>query len=236
VPDIVDADVEDAFDIPPPMSVSAPALVGSRILVTMRAAPGSATDVCFTADRLPAKAPQGTPPRRSAALGVAVGALAVAVGCGGHEPSEPAPDLASCQPPPPLRSEPIAGALEIGTGGPHDFRASSDGDEAEIVLGSQGGYMAVPVFRVDPGLMGTDGACAYLSVHVEVTTLDPVDYEVRLPNSTPTDPYWYFGTLPLFLASNPATLVGQTATYAATFRDDGKAASDAVSVVLVNND
>ena len=104
--------------------------------------------------RQPAKARQGTPPRRSVAVGLALGALAVVVGCGEHEPPEAAPDLASCQPPPPFRGEPIAGALEIGTGGPHDFRASSDGDATEIVLGSQGGYMAVPVFRVDAGLMG----------------------------------------------------------------------------------
>jgi hypothetical protein len=41
-------DKEDQFAEPPALSVSAPNLTGSRILLTMRALPGAANDVCFT--------------------------------------------------------------------------------------------------------------------------------------------------------------------------------------------
>ena len=45
-------ETEDPFEDHPYLSTFAPALTGSRILVTMRVLPGAALDVCFTADRL----------------------------------------------------------------------------------------------------------------------------------------------------------------------------------------
>lgn len=45
-------DAEDPFETEPEVSVTAPGLTGSRILVTMRVLPGAAGDVCFTTDRL----------------------------------------------------------------------------------------------------------------------------------------------------------------------------------------
>lgn len=164
-------------------------------------------------------------------------ALAPAVvACGGGESHQPVPDP-TCTGPAPTRGTPIDGGLEIGTGTGDDFQASMDGDPTELVIGSQGGVMAVPVFRVDARALGTDGACTYLKV---IATFDdgsvPLNFDIRMPNSSPSEPYWFFTTLPLFLANRASDIVGKTVTYNAAFRDDGKEADAQVSLLLVNNE
>jgi hypothetical protein len=137
-------------------------------------------------------------------------------------------------PPVPLRSALLEGLLEIGSGDPGHFRVSEDGDTTEIVTGSQGGYMAIPVFRVEGTALGTDGHCTYLDVHVSVGSLAPLDYKIRLPDSSPVNQYWYFEMLPLFLSSRLDDIVGQTASYSAVFTDDGIGASAQVRLLLVS--
>lgn len=158
------------------------------------------------------------------------------VACGGSTSGPPMPDP-PCTGPTPASGAPIDGALEIGAGSGDDFRVSVDGDSTELVIGSQGGAMAVPVFRVDASAMGTDGACAYLQV---ITSFDddsaPRNFEIRLPNSSPADPYWFFTTLPLFLANYASDIVGKTVTYNAAFRDDGKEADAQVRLLLVDDE
>ncbi len=157
------------------------------------------------------------------------------VGCGSDHTPNPAPNPV-CTGPTPTRGDPVDGALEIGEGGPADFRQYADGDSTAIVRGSQGGYMALPQFRVDATALGTDGVCAYLKV---IATLDdgspPQTFDLRLPNSSPNDPFWYFGSLPLFLSSDESELVNRTVTYNAAFRDDDKEADAAVSLLLLES-
>jgi hypothetical protein len=164
-----------------------------------------------------------------------LGALA-ALGCGTANDPRRAPEPARCTRPSPSKAAPLDAVLEIGSGGPGNFRAHEDGDTTEIVIGSQGGYMAIPVFRVDAVAMGSDGQCAYLDVRAAVSSLAPLDYSVRLPDASPADPYWYFGTLPLFLSYELDAVVGKTVTYSATFTDDGMSASDEVTLLLVDDD
>ena len=155
---------------------------------------------------------------------------------GGDEPPEPAPKPV-CSGPTPTRGTPIDGALAIGTGDASYYRPYVDGDRAQIVVGSQGGYMAIPVFRVDATLLGTDGFCTYLKVIATVDDgSDPHNFDIKLPNSSPSDAFWYFGTLPLFLASDESQILGHTVTYNASFYDDGKEADAAVSLLLVDDD
>ena len=158
-------------------------------------------------------------------------------GCGGGaDGAEPKPDPV-CTGPTPTRGTPVAGALSIGANVAGDFQPYADGDSIELVRGSQGGIMAVPVFRVDASALGTDGACTYLDVLVSFDDASsPLNYDVRLPNSSPHDPYWFFTTLPLFLANEPADVVGKTVTYNSAFRDDGQEADAVVSLLLVDND
>lgn len=155
------------------------------------------------------------------------------VACGDGSSVTPVAPDPPCPGPAPTRAAPIDGALAIGAGGPTDFRAFADGDSIAIVVGSQGGYMALPVFRVDASALGTDGRCAYLKVIASAGALAPQTFDIKLPSSSPSDPYWYFGSLPLFLSSNESDLVDQSVTYNAAFRDDGKEADAAVSLMLV---
>ena len=83
--------------------------------------------------------------------------------------------------------------------------------------------------------MGTDGECAYLRVTAAIDTLEPRSFVIRLPNSAPSEATWFFGTLPLFLASDESTILGRTCTYTAAFLDSGKEADAEVSVLLVDN-
>jgi hypothetical protein len=155
---------------------------------------------------------------------------------GGKDVTQPKPDP-TCMGPTPTRGAPLDGALEIGAYVSGDFSASTDGDTTELVRGSQGGVMAVPVFRVDASALGTDGACAYLKVIVSFDDAStPLSYDIRLPNSSPRDQYWFFTTLPLFLAYQESDVLGKTATYNAAFRDDGEEADAQVSLVLVDNE
>ncbi len=159
------------------------------------------------------------------------------VACGGGKDiAEPKPEP-PCSGPTETTGAPIDGALEIGEYVAGDFRAYSDGDSTELVRGTQGGVMAVPVFRVDASALGTDGACAYLNVIVSFDDAStPLGYDIRLPNSSARDQYWFFTTLPLFLAYEESDVLGRTATYNAAFRDDGKEADAQVSLVLVDNE
>lgn len=158
------------------------------------------------------------------------------VACGGDdaEPQTPDPQCMATDMPP-SRGAPIAGALQIGAGGPADFREYADGDSIPIVRGPQGGYMAIPVFRVDSTLLGTDGACASLNVIATVDALGPQDFTIKLPAQSPADSVWFFGSLPLFLASDESELVDRTVTYDAAFFDDGKEADAEVSLLLVES-
>lgn len=155
--------------------------------------------------------------------------------CGEHS-STPTTSPTECSSTPPTRPEPVAGALEIGEGGPVDFRPIADGSSEELVLGSQGGYMVTPIFRIDTTLFDTDGKCAYIDVTHTVGTLDPASYHFVLPTQPSGEPYWYIGSLPLFLSYQSTGLVGQTCSLSATFGDDGKTTSAEVHTSLVDND
>jgi hypothetical protein len=172
---------------------------------------------------------------RACALATLLAPGVVACG-GGGDGGEPKPNPV-CTGPTPTKGTPVDGALEIGTGMGDAFRASADGDPAELVVGTQGGAMAVPVFRVDASALGTDGTCAYLKV---IATLDdgsaPRNFDLRMPSSSPSEKYWFYTTLPLLLADSATELVGKTVTYNAAFRDDGQEADARVSLLLVDNE
>jgi hypothetical protein len=173
--------------------------------------------------------------RRSSVGPMLLAPALFACGGGGELPEQPAPEPI-CTGPTRTKAAPVDGALEIGEYVSNDFRPYTDGDGVELVRGSQGGIMAVPVFRVDAGALGTDGACAYLDVIVSFDDgATPLSYEVRLPNSSPRDQYWFFTTLPLFLAYDAADVAGKTATYNAAFHDDGKEADAQVSLLLLDD-
>jgi len=96
--------------------------------------------------------------------------------------------------------------------------------------------MAVPLFRVDSALLGTDGACAYLRVEAAVDGQEPESYVIRVPDSDPSEPYWYFGTLPLFLSFDETVIVDRDCTYTAAFMDDGREADAQVTLHLVDDE
>jgi hypothetical protein len=175
--------------------------------------------------------------RRPGACAAALLLAPALFACGsGRDDAEPKPD-ATCTGPTPTKGAPVDGALEIGANVAGTFQQYADGDSIELVRGSQGGVMGVPVFRVDARALGTDGACAYLKVIVSFDDAStPLTYDVRLPNSSPRDEYWSFTTLPLFLAYDASAVVGKTVTYNAAFRDDGEEADAQASLLLVDNE
>jgi hypothetical protein len=130
--------------------------------------------------------------------------------------------------------EPVAGALEIGIGGPSDFRALFAGEMQELVLGSQGGYMVTPVFRVDAAALGTDGTCAFIEVTHTVESMPPAHFHFMLPSFDASEPYWYIGSLPLFLSRETTSLVGKSCTLSALFQDGGVATSAEAHTLLVD--
>ncbi len=143
---------------------------------------------------------------------------------------------AGCSAPAPTQGAIVPDALTIGSGSPQRFVPSTDGDTTELIIGSQGGYMAVPLFRVDSAAFGTDGVCAYLRVEAAVDGRAPENYTIRLPDSSPSEPYWYFGTLPLFLSYDEVDVVDRDCTYSAAFIDDGREADAQVTLHLVDNE
>lgn len=171
------------------------------------------------------------------ALGIALSASALMCGAcgGGHDESPPAPQN-DCTGPVRTKGTLVPDALTIGTGSPQRFSPSMDGDATELIVGSQGGYMAVPLFQVDAAAMGTDGVCAYLDVQAAVDGQDPEDYVIRLPDSSPSERYWYFGTLPLFLSYDEGTVLDRDCTYTAAFIDDEREADAEVTLHLVDNE
>ena len=126
--------------------------------------------------------------------------------------------------------------LEIGVGGPSNFQRLVDGASHELVLGSQGGWMPAPVFRVNAEALGTDGDCAFIDVDASVESFEPRSYRFELPALPFGDEYWFVGSLPLFLSTELEDVVGRRCSMTATFVDDRVGASAAVSVVLVDND
>jgi hypothetical protein len=163
-------------------------------------------------------------------LGLLLGACG-AVAC--SSPAEtPAADSACDKPV--TREISVEGALEIGNGGPNDFEPILDGDDEELVVGSQGGYMVTPVFRIDASLLGSDGVCPMLDVTHAIETREPAAFSFRMRDQPAGDMYWFVGNLPLFLATDDADLLGKTCTLSATFRDDGRTASASVTTTLVN--
>jgi hypothetical protein len=134
----------------------------------------------------------------------------------------------------PLRKDPVLGALEIGIGGPTNFRALPDGASHDLVLGSQGGWMPAPVFRIDAEAFGTDGECAFIDVDANVEGFAPRNYHFAVPKQPEDDPFWYVGSLPLFLSTEIDDVLGRSCMISATFSDDGVSASAEVTVMLVN--
>jgi hypothetical protein len=132
------------------------------------------------------------------------------------------------------RETPVEGALEIGNGGPNDFEPIVDGDDEELVVGSQGGYMVTPVFRIDASLMQSDGVCVMLDVTHAVEAHEPAQFSFRVRDQPAGEMYWFVGNLPLFLATDDADLLGKACTLSATLRDDGRTASASVTTTLVN--
>jgi len=149
--------------------------------------------------------------------------------CGGADAEEPAP-AGDCQAPS-TAGTPVDGALQIGSGGPRDFKALSDGQSHELVLGSQGGYMPSPVFRVDGSAFDSDGVCAFMHVDLDVDGRDRATFDFMV-RPTVAENAWYFGGLPLFLSTDASVLDGRNCLIRATFNDDGREASAEVEVVL----
>lgn len=152
-----------------------------------------------------------------------------ALGACGTGTAEPTPSDDCTAPSKP--GEPVAGALQIGTGGPRDFRAFAQGESHELVLGSQGGYMPSPIFRVDAASFGTDGVCAFMHVDLDVDGRERASFDFMV-RPTHSDGAWYFGGLPLFLSTDASVLDGRSCRILATFNDDDRDASADVQVIL----
>jgi len=156
-------------------------------------------------------------------------ALLLLAACGGTGEGEKPPSD-DCQAPS-SPGAPVEDALQIGTGGPRDFVALADGQNHELVLGSQGGYMPSPVFRVDAAAFGTDGECAYMHVDLDVDGRDRASFDFMV-RPTSGDSAWYFGGLPLFLSTDASALDGRSCRILASFNDDDRETSAEVQVIL----
>jgi len=183
-------------------------------------------------DKLRAVATRTTGPMAHCAL-LAFACVASACGSAGEKPSAAE---TGCTGLAPTSGTPVSGALTIGSGSPQRFTPSMDGDTTELIIGSQGGYMAVPLFRVDATLLGTDGVCTYLRVEAAVDGQEPQNYTLKMPDSMPSEQYWYFGTLPLFLSYEETGIVDRDCTYTAAFLDDGREADAQVTLRLVDDE
>jgi hypothetical protein len=67
-------------------------------------------------------------------------------------------------------------ALDIGIRQNGEFAAIADDAEVELVLGSQGGWMVVPMIRVVDPSIASDVACGRVRLEVSVGTDLAVDY------------------------------------------------------------
>jgi len=131
---------------------------------------------------------------------------------------------------------PVAAGVAIGSGDAASFDAFADGADAELVLGSQGGYMIIPTVRIDAVAFGTDGqqACIDLETSIAGVSTSPISF--GLPPLSNAGGYFHVERLPLFLGSELSELEDESCRVTATLRDDGRTATGAVRVVLVDDD
>jgi hypothetical protein len=115
----------------------------------------------------------------------------------------------------------VPGALAMGSGDGDSFVAYTDGQEVEIVQGSQGGYMIVPSFRIDTSLIATDGYCSYIDITATVEGEAPSLVSVPLPRRTDSETYFYVPDVFVFLSSTLSGIANKPCDVIALFRDEG---------------
>lgn len=155
---------------------------------------------------------------------LAIAALALALALAGCAADAADPTDADCAP-----SAPVATVIDD---------ALTVRGAAELVLGSQGGWMITPVLAVDRTMMASDGACVRVALEVDLGAGggEPITYEVTLPELAGTDAHFYSEPLPVFLSYDLAELDGRTAIITALLADDDVASSCQVVAQLVNRE
>ncbi|HUS63725.1 MAG TPA: hypothetical protein VMZ28_04240 [Kofleriaceae bacterium] len=161
---------------------------------------------------------------RLAALLIAVIASS---GCASDGADEP-----SCEPGDSALPE---SGIAIGVGDPGAFREVEDAGTLELVLGNQGGWMVLPVMRLEMGDVDMD--CLSASVGVDLRILDS-DLTAAVPETqvafTEANGAWYSDPLYVFLSLDVADLEGQHAALAASVSlagDDAVVEVDDVTLV-----
>jgi hypothetical protein len=135
----------------------------------------------------------------------------------------------------PVAGGPVAAEVAIGSGDAGSFQRFADGAEAELVLGSQGGYMIVPTVRVDALAFGLTGAGACIDLETSIAGRVISSPSFGVPPLSNIGGYYYVERLPLFLASELSEVEDESCNVKATLRDGAREATGEARVRLVDD-
>lgn len=132
--------------------------------------------------------------------------------------------------------EPIGGALAIGVGAAGSFQPVAAGSSLELVMGSQGAWMVLPVLRVDGDGVTAGGPCPHVRFDVAVGSGVEVDQTLTPPFERSDDGFWYSNEIELGLSLDIEQVEGQEASIEASIDDGDVSASVAVDRLLLLNE
>jgi hypothetical protein len=131
-------------------------------------------------------------------------------------------------------SSPVAAEVVIGSGDAPSFQPFAHGADAELVLGTQGGYMIVPTVRIDALAFGPAGenSCIELQTRIGGAVVSSPSFSVH--ELTASEGHYYVERLPLFLSSELSGIEDERCSVTATLSTEGREATGEVEVVLVD--
>lgn len=154
--------------------------------------------------------------------------LLAAAGCSSGDADEP-----TCESPQGALPQ---NGIALGVSDAGSFRELEDQGTLELVLGNQGGWMVLPVMRLEMG--DVDVRCLGVGVGLELQILDS-DLAAALPVApvafTEVDGGWYSDPLFLFLSLDVEELEGRRAALAARVAvGEDESVVEVDSLTLVN--